>query len=178
MIALFQDEHAKIHKNSRLEGSGLETWHKLQLAYDPIDPLTNLRLLQQLQDPAQCTSMDMLLSAIESWELLLKEYEDRSGDFPSVAQTQLCLRLLVQDTIRRHLHLHSTKFRSYELMREAITDYLSTRIDTHHSGELNYIGKVKKGGKLKEKGGKEKKGKDKKGEDKGKGDDGAPKCPH
>ena len=39
MIALFQGEPAKILKNPRPGVSGLETCRKLQLAYDPIDPL-------------------------------------------------------------------------------------------------------------------------------------------
>ena len=85
----------------------------------------------------------------------MKEYEDRSCDIPAETQNQLCLQLIVPDAIRQRLDLNGKRFNAYVLMREAITDYLSTRIFSVGHGGSNYLG----GGKAKDK---SKKGSDKK----------------
>ena len=66
LVALVKDDSLKLTKNFGNEGSGLEAWRKLTCVYDPVDPLSNMRLLQKVQNTTQCTVTDNLLASLEN----------------------------------------------------------------------------------------------------------------
>ena len=169
LVHMVRDDSLRVVKNIAYEDSGLEAWRKLNRQYDPVDPLSNSRLLAQVQAPPQATSIDTLLTSLEKWEAYRKEYEDRSGETLGEPSSQLCVKLICPEVLRQHLDLNVDKYNSYALMRQAITDFLRTRISAPTSvyTDIDGLGKGKKG----------KKGKEAKGK-KGKADDGAKPCKH
>lgn len=163
LIALVKGDLLNAPKNLKPTGSGLEAWKRFALIYDPVDAVSSMRLLQKLQGPAQCIDTEKLLAHIETWELLWKEYEDRSYIILLEEQIQLCLKIMVPDTLRQHLGLNAPNFNTYASMRGSVAEYLTTRISSNFwSADIGYLGggkpKGKKGngaeGKDKDKGGK------------------------
>ena len=112
LVALCRDDPLKVVKNSE-SGSGLDSWRRLTKAYDPIDPHSNLNMLQKLLAPEPVV-LGSVMSSIETWEKMYKEYLERSGEGIGTASKILCLKRMCPTDLRKHLDLNAAKLTTYE----------------------------------------------------------------
>eukprot|EP00435_Cladocopium_sp_Y103_P044288 s116_g12.t1 len=87
------------------------------------------------------------LSAIETWERLYTQYQERTSDSLSDATRRLCLQSLCPDVLSDHLDLHASRLGTYDMMRAEIDMYLDIKTSTPLTGgdpmDVDAMGKGK-----------------------------------
>ena len=105
---------------------GLDAWRRLCSEYDPVNAISNHRLLKKLTHPSQVSS-DHLRRTMEEWEADLKEHRDRTSKNLDDDQMALALRDMRPESLQNHLELHASRLKTSELMRKEIDAFLDAR---------------------------------------------------
>ena len=136
LTALCKDESLSMVKNA-LKGDcmGLDAWRRLCKEYDPVNALSNRRLLRKLTHPQQ-VSLDNLRKTIEEWESNYREYRDRTGKELDDDQMSLSIQDMCPDSMREHLELQASRLNSYSLIRKEVDAYLDTRAARESGGAV------------------------------------------
>ena len=160
LVALCRDESLSMVKNAcKGDSMGLDAWRRLSKEYDPVNAMSNRRLLRKLTHPEQA-SLENLRKHIEEWEHSLREYEDRTGKNLEDDQTALFITNMCPESLRDHLEIQASRLNTYDLIRKEVDAYLESRSAREAGGATAMdIGSFTKGHKGKSKGGG--KGKDK-----------------
>ena len=127
LSSMCRDGALSIVKNAlKGESKGLDAWRRLCKEYDPINAMSNRRLLRKIVQPQQ-QSLDNLRQAIEEWENDLREYTERAGRDLEDEQKQIGIQDLCPDSLRNHLELQAGRLKTYELTRKEVDAYLESR---------------------------------------------------
>ena len=124
LVGFTQDksESSSLVRNTA-EGQGLEAWRKLVVRWHT-PALSQDRVLEKEQLMALKAVPDNSLGrAIEEWEVLRKEWEEKHNTTLDEDSAQLCLLRLCSGELRKHLNLHYTAT-DYKALRKYLTDYL------------------------------------------------------
>ena len=111
--------------------NGLEAWRRLCAKYEPLERGRALGLLTGCLNPVFGAD---LIESLNSWEQLVKRYEDASGEgLPSGIRIATILKALPQP-LRGHMQLQSRSFATYNDLRLAIEAYCRTQVAWSSSG--------------------------------------------
>lgn len=161
-------------------GNGVEAWRKLVRRYDPTTGGRRRLMLRHILNPAKCSKLEDLSSAIENWEESVRIYEARKRADGSRHQLDQeiktsVLEALCPGELERHLQMNRSRYGSYSDVRNEVMLYLETRlgnrlkVDTGGPMDLSAFSKGKGKGKKGKDGGKKGKGKAGKDSNPGKG---------
>lgn len=126
LVSLTKGETLSILRNS-LAQSGLDGWRRLSREYEPQTAQSNYHLLAKVLRPAKAKDLSSLRGAIETWERLYTQYQERTSDALSDPTRRLCLQSLCPDSLAEHLDLHASRLASYDAMRAEIDTYLDIK---------------------------------------------------
>lgn len=161
LVSLTKGETLSILRNSVAQ-SGLDGWRRLSREYEPQTAQSNYHLLAKVLRPVRVKELSGLRGAIETWERLYTQYQERTSDTLSDAIRRLGLQSLCPEALSEHLDLHASRLGNYDAMRAEIDTYLDIKTSAPMSSDdpmdVDALGK----GKAKGKG---------KGKSKGKGGD-------
>eukprot|EP00973_Karenia_brevis_P063009 8759210-Karenia_brevis.AAC.1 len=93
---------------------GLDAWRRLAKEYDPINAMSNRRLLRKLTHPAQ-VGLDGLRKALEEWDADLREYRERTQKDLDDDQKALSIQDMCPTNLQDHLELQAARLNTYEL---------------------------------------------------------------
>ena len=126
LVSLTKGETLSILRNS-LAQSGLDGWRRLSREYEPQTAQSNYHLLAKVLRPTKAKDLSSLRGAIETWERLYTQYQERTSDALSDPTRRLCLQSLCPDSLAEHLDLHASRLASYDAMRAEIDTYLDIK---------------------------------------------------
>eukprot|EP00435_Cladocopium_sp_Y103_P028751 s1055_g7.t1 len=146
LVSLTKGETLSILRNSVAQ-SGLDGWRRLSREYEPQTAQSNYHLLAKVLRPARTKELSSLRGAIETWERLYTQYQERTSDSLSDATRRLCLQSLCPDVLSDHLDLHASRLGTYDMMRAEIDTYLDIKTSTPLTGgdpmDVDAMGKGK-----------------------------------
>jgi len=155
LVSLTKGETLSILRNSVAQ-SGFDGWRRLSREYEPQTAQSNYHLLAKVLRPTRAKDLSSLRGAIETWERLYTQYQERTSDSLSDATRRLCLQSLCPEVLSDHLDLHASRLGTYDMMRSEIDTYLdiktSTPLTTSDPMDVDAMGEGK--GKFKGKSGK------------------------
>ena len=131
------------HVRNGEENSGLDAWRKLCTAYVPVDPQSNLKLLQSVLHPTRCQKVEHLMSGIELGENVQRMYSKTwrrtvarsleiklENDLPTYSKRPFKLAYDALADMKRpgqKMKLASTRSQNREETRRVLTDSTSIR---------------------------------------------------
>lgn len=126
LVSLTKGETLSILRNSVAQ-SGFDGWRRLSREYEPQTAQSNYHLLAKVLRPTKAKDLSGLRGAIETWERLYTQYQERTSDALSDPTRRLCLQSLCPDSLAEHLDLHASRLASYDAMRAEIDTYLDIK---------------------------------------------------
>ena len=124
-------------------GQGLEVWRRLNKRYDPLSAGRSTTKVTQILRPGQY-KVSELSGAVERWEEKLRLHARRTKTpMPDLYKRGTLIDMCPAD-LRKHLHMNSNRFKTYEAIKEEIDSYLESTQDGGASPME--IGSMLKGG--------------------------------
>ena len=97
-------------------GSGLHTWRKLYLRYNPKTPARALMAMMQVMAPTKIKDIRLVSKAIEEWEVKLlnleKEYEEKPSKKMRIALMMSMIPNEIQDVVFQHVEALKEDFKA------------------------------------------------------------------
>ena len=112
-------------------GAGLEAWRKLTRRWNPLTGSRLRNLLRHVISPGRA-SLTELPGALERWEEQVSKYRNsknqqgQSRDIPE-GILMAALESLVPTDLEVHLQMNSSRFETYEAMREEVLAFIESR---------------------------------------------------
>ena len=163
LVSLMEDgtEGFEIVRNSH-EEVGLDAWRRLNHRFDPMNPLRNLQLLEQLIQPPQAKFEDVV-AGIEKWEQKMRITRTRLGDDIETLWKNIhmvCIQKICPKTLKDHLAVQAASIDSPDKQKVAIEKFLQANVHVNGASpmDLDALAKGKGGGKGGKPGGKTDKG--------------------
>ena len=129
-----------------------ELWRQLCLEYEPKLQARQIGLMMQVLNYSFST--DDVMSSLERWEKLVKQYETSSGKkFDTDVLAGIVTARLPAGALTEHLILNAARLNSYELVRKEIVDVMRVKrfqSQSHEDGsapmDVGAFDKSEKGG--------------------------------